>query len=58
MDRLTLLAWVAVLIASGCLAVDTALAIQRIGLTGTRPELSVLRTNDLALPFRLPLSIG
>jgi hypothetical protein len=53
MDRLTLLAWVAVLIASGVLAVDTALAIQRIGLTGTRPELSVLQTG-----LRIAIVVG
>jgi hypothetical protein len=53
MDRLTLLAWVAVLIVSGFLAVDTALAIQRIGLTGTRPELSVLQTG-----LRIAIVVG
>lgn len=53
MDRLTVLAWVAVLIASGLLAADTALAIQRIGLTGTRPELSVLQTG-----FRIAIVVG
>jgi hypothetical protein len=53
MDRLTWLAWVAVLIASGLLAADTAFAIQRIGLTGTRPALSVLQTG-----FRIALVVG
>lgn len=53
MDRWRLLAWGAVLIASGYLALDTALAIQRIGLTGTRPELSVLQAG-----LRIAIVVG
>ena len=43
-NRLTLLAWVAVLAASGFLAVDTVATIQRTGLVGTRPPLAGLQT--------------
>ena len=53
MDRLIRLGWVAVLVASGVLAVDAALAIWRIGLTGTRPELSVLQTG-----LRIAIVVG